>query len=204
MKFLKAAYSKHTNGESLNSVVELGCGPALHTIGLARSGVPSCTGIDLNDHMLQYARWRYGQDQPGGTGRPAGGTKGGKGSDKAGKGFASPKPSSSSSSPVAPASQTLELIKADMAAFDLSALRGRCDMIMCLLGTFSHMLDNDRRDGSMGRRHCSPPCTYMSLSPYSHAHSSQFTFAHASAFMQGGHGFPQHFGPSAAGGAAGS
>ena len=113
--------------------MELGCGPALHTIGLARSGVPSCTGIDVNDHMLQYARWRYEQDQSAGAG--GSGVK----SDKAIKGFAAPKPSSASS-----ASQPLELIKADMATFDLKDRQGSYDMVMCLLGTFSHMLDNDR------------------------------------------------------------
>ena len=112
--------------------MELGCGPALHTIGLARSGVPSCTGVDLNDQMLRYARWRY--DRPGrdaaeasgGTGGGGGG--GGKGGSngkpsagqKAGKGFSAAAASSSTAAgPPSGGESALELVKGDMASFEL-------------------------------------------------------------------------------------
>eukprot|EP00798_Chlamydomonas_sp_ICE-L_P017990 gene17990-24403_t len=55
VKFVSGAYAKHSGGAPLNSVLELGCGPALHSIGLAKEGVRLVIGMDLNQRMLDYA-----------------------------------------------------------------------------------------------------------------------------------------------------
>lgn len=43
--FLRKAHAKHAPGQVLNSVLELGCGPARHAIGLAKTGVPKVSWI---------------------------------------------------------------------------------------------------------------------------------------------------------------
>ena len=100
-------------------LLPLRCGPALHSIGLALSGVPSCTGLDLNDNMLRYARWRY--EHPAVAGEKSqqsqkgnSGGKGQSGGEKA-KGFAKPVPAA----PTPPAGGSLQLVNGDMACFQL-------------------------------------------------------------------------------------
>ncbi|GAX82531.1 hypothetical protein CEUSTIGMA_g9958.t1 [Chlamydomonas eustigma] len=121
VSFLRDVYSKHSEGSLLQNVLELGCGPALHSSGLARTpGISRVVALDINDEMLKYAQWRYEQ-------------AGGKISlPKPKKGFAPPALSS-----------PLSLVQGDMSTFDLKG-KGSFDMIMCWLGTFSHLLENDQ------------------------------------------------------------
>lgn len=52
--FLRQAHSKHAPGQALSSVLELGCGPARHAIGLAKTGVPKVSGqCHIQQHHLQ-------------------------------------------------------------------------------------------------------------------------------------------------------
>ena len=80
--------------------------------------------MDLNDQMLRYARWRYdhpGQDaavasSAGGGGQAGGGGKPSAG-QKAGKGFAA--------APAPASGGTLQLVKGDMATFELQVCGAR-------------------------------------------------------------------------------
>lgn len=56
--FLRDAYKTHAApaGSQLGSVLDMGCGPSRHLIGLARAGVPKLAGLDISHDMLAYAR----------------------------------------------------------------------------------------------------------------------------------------------------
>lgn len=55
-KFLRDMYKQHAQGVPLSAVLDLGCGPSRHLLGLAKAGVPTCVGVDLSSDMLAYAR----------------------------------------------------------------------------------------------------------------------------------------------------
>ena len=58
--FIVEAHSKmSTPASSLSSFLEVGCGPARHTMLLAQSGIPKrSVGMDLSSGMIEYARER--------------------------------------------------------------------------------------------------------------------------------------------------
>ncbi|KAG2498731.1 hypothetical protein HYH03_003471 [Edaphochlamys debaryana] len=105
-KFLLDVQRQHGGGGKLNSVLELGCGPARHLAGLARAGVPKLVGMDLSTDMLGHARSVVAKE-------------------------------------LGPRASAVELLQMDMAEFDLPQHRD-LDMVMCLLGTFCHLLDTQQ------------------------------------------------------------
>ncbi|KXZ46346.1 hypothetical protein GPECTOR_44g25 [Gonium pectorale] len=102
VRFLQDVYKKHGGGNTLTSVLELGCGTAPHLTGLARAGVPKLVGLDLSPDMLSYAR-------------------------------------ANNVAKLGSKAQAVTLLEADMSEFDLPDRN--FDMAMCLLGTFSHILE---------------------------------------------------------------
>jgi len=53
--FVKAVYERYSPGRKLETLLELGCGPAHHATELAKSGV-RVWGLDASAPMLEYAR----------------------------------------------------------------------------------------------------------------------------------------------------
>lgn len=121
VKFLMDCYKRHASGQPpdapVQSVLELGCGPARHLLGLYKAGLPVVMGLDASDDMLTYARSLA-------SAAPAPSTKG-KGNKAA-----------------AASHSTVQLVKGDMASFDLP--QKNLDMVLCLLGTLSHLLENSQ------------------------------------------------------------
>eukprot|EP00877_Chromochloris_zofingiensis_P000935 jgi/Chrzof1/10842/Cz05g14060.t1 len=101
VEFLRDAYKLHCMPSTLHTVLELGCGPARHSLQLATAGV-KVWALDNNTTMLDYAK----------------------------------------SKAAAASIQCMQVVQADMSSFDIKDLQGSLDMAICLLGTFSHMLDN--------------------------------------------------------------
>ncbi|WIA32247.1 hypothetical protein OEZ86_003094 [Tetradesmus obliquus] len=100
-KFLLGAYQQHAaDAGKLNTVLELGCGPANHAVQLAKRKA-KVWALDANEAMLAYAR------------------------DKA-----------------AAAGVEVTAMDGDMSDFEVQGMSGSFDMVVCLLGTLSHMLDN--------------------------------------------------------------
>eukprot|EP00200_Dunaliella_tertiolecta_P003759 CAMPEP_0202358214 /NCGR_PEP_ID=MMETSP1126-20121109/11958_1 /ASSEMBLY_ACC=CAM_ASM_000457 /TAXON_ID=3047 /ORGANISM="Dunaliella tertiolecta, Strain CCMP1320" /LENGTH=327 /DNA_ID=CAMNT_0048951305 /DNA_START=70 /DNA_END=1054 /DNA_ORIENTATION=- len=113
VKFLQASFKKHAQGSGagLHSVLDLGCGPGEHALGLALGGVETVVGLDLSEEMLAYAADNARR-------------RGAASQLDAGK---------------------LRFVQGDMCSFrapNLLAGSGGFDMVTCLLGTFSHLLDN--------------------------------------------------------------
>lgn len=100
VKFLLSAYKKFSNGKQPARALELGCGPARHSIGLAQKGI-YVAALDLSPAMLGYA----GQQAEA-------------------------------------AGASVEFVQGDMQRFDFQ--EQQFDLIVCLLGTFSHMLENSQ------------------------------------------------------------
>ncbi|MEW5306851.1 MAG: hypothetical protein WDW36_009289 [Sanguina aurantia] len=119
--FLRKAHAKHAPGQVLNSVLELGCGPARHAIGLAKTGVPKVTALDLSKAMLQHAEAKAKRARLS-------------------------------------ASVTMSFVQGDMSDMGDSCGGQRFDMVICLLGTFSHMTTNAAAGKCFGEvaRHLSP------------------------------------------------
>eukprot|EP00195_Chlamydomonas_chlamydogama_P005377 CAMPEP_0202890652 /NCGR_PEP_ID=MMETSP1392-20130828/992_1 /ASSEMBLY_ACC=CAM_ASM_000868 /TAXON_ID=225041 /ORGANISM="Chlamydomonas chlamydogama, Strain SAG 11-48b" /LENGTH=373 /DNA_ID=CAMNT_0049574267 /DNA_START=80 /DNA_END=1201 /DNA_ORIENTATION=+ len=133
VSFLKEVYSRHTEGSELTSVLELGCGPGEHVTGLARAGVPRAVGLDKCPEMLAFARDLA-------SGKAGGAAAGKKAKQAVGFGASSqqkpaPEPQQDQSGLPVP-----EFVAGDMTNFEIKG--APFDMVMCLLGTFSHMLDN--------------------------------------------------------------
>ncbi|KAG1672919.1 hypothetical protein FOA52_012364 [Chlamydomonas sp. UWO 241] len=143
VEFLRDLYAKHAKGAPLNAVIELGCGPASHAIGLSRAGVPRVTGLDLSDEMLKFARWKY--DATGGAGPSAqrAAAAASAAPNKSGKGFAA-------ASPASPVPFSLSFVCADMTDWALGPTEPPLDMAVCMLGTFLHCLDNESACAAFG------------------------------------------------------
>lgn len=58
--FLLDAHQTHTNAP-LKRFLEVGCGPARHSLLLAQAAGAQCTGLDLSFEMLEYAAQRAQQ-----------------------------------------------------------------------------------------------------------------------------------------------
>ena len=114
VKFLMDCYKRHASsgqppGTPVQSVLELGCGPARHLLGFSKAGLPVVVGLDASDDMLAYAQSLAAAAPPAPSGK-------GKGNNNK-------------------APTTVQLVKGDMASFDLP--QKDLDMVICLLGTVS-------------------------------------------------------------------
>ncbi|KAF5832812.1 S-adenosyl-L-methionine-dependent methyltransferase [Dunaliella salina] len=129
VKFLQASFRKHAQGsrEGLQSVLDLGCGPGEHALGLALGGVQTVVGLDLSRGMITHAEANARR-----------------------KGAACQLDSGQ-----------LRFVQGNMCNFRAQSLLGGSggfDMVTCLLGTFSSLLDNTQALQAFS-------CTHNALNP---------------------------------------